>query len=122
MERGVNILVESGVDGYNVQEQRRMGTERAAAVVVYEYQRKIGELCKSSHNSDSAAPEKVVRRRTFIEITSAVELFNVTDLQHNRLNLFVSSDLAFYLEPLFAESQLKHEYKHELCCNKRAKT
>ena len=91
-------------------------------MVVYEYQRKIGEPCKSLHNCDSAAPEKVVRRRTFIEITSAVELFNVTDLQHNRLNLFVSSDLAFYLEPLFAESQLKHEYKHELCCNKRAKT
>ena len=36
MELGVNILVESGVDGYNVQEQRRMGRERAAAVVVYE--------------------------------------------------------------------------------------
>ena len=35
MELGVNILVESGVDGYNVQEQMRMGTERAAAVVVY---------------------------------------------------------------------------------------
>lgn len=35
MELGVNILVESGVDGYNVQEQRRMGTERAAVVVVY---------------------------------------------------------------------------------------
>ena len=35
MELGVNILVESGVDGYNVQEQRRMETERAAVVVVY---------------------------------------------------------------------------------------
>ena len=84
MELGVNILVESGVDGYNVQEQRRMVTERAAVVVVYEYQRKIGELCKSSHNCDSAAPEKVVRRRTFIESISAVELFPVTNLQHNR--------------------------------------
>ena len=89
---------------------------------LFEYQRKISEACKSSHNCDSAAPEKAVRRRTFIESTSAVEPFPVTDLQHNRLNLFLSSDLAFYLEPLFAESQLKHEYKHELCCNKRAKT
>ena len=35
MELGVNILVESGVDGYNVKEQRRMGTERSAVVVVY---------------------------------------------------------------------------------------
>ena len=35
MELGVNILVESGVDGYNVPEQRRMRTERAAVVVVY---------------------------------------------------------------------------------------
>ena len=84
MELGVNILVEVGVDGYNVQEHRRMGTERAAVVVVYEYERMIGELCKSSHNSDSAAPEKVVRRRTFIESTSAVELFPVAGMQHNR--------------------------------------
>ena len=35
MELGVNILVESGVDGYNVKEQRRMGTERSTVVVVY---------------------------------------------------------------------------------------
>ena len=34
------------------------GRERAV-VVVYEYQRKIGEPCKSLHNCDSAAPEKV---------------------------------------------------------------
>ena len=30
--------------------------------------------------------------------------------------------LAFYRDLLFAESQLKHEYKHELCRYKLAKT
>ena len=35
MELGVNILVESGVDGYNVQEQRSMRKERATVAVVY---------------------------------------------------------------------------------------
>ena len=35
---------------------------------------------------------------------------------------FPLSPPAFYLHLLFAESQLKHEYKHELCCYKLAKT